>query len=295
MTKIMNADALEKTLKEKISQTVETVKESTGMKRQPKVVIITATDDKSSHRYVANKLKTAKELGIDAEKMEFDSTVTGEELEKTIEDLNTNSEVDGIILQLPIYDYLNAEVLLNTIDFDKDVDGLTLMSKAFLESNDINYMPCTPAGVIYMLASYGINHKWLAGKNVVVVGRGETSGAPMSVAFRHLDANVTTLHSKTNKEDLEFYIRHADVIISCVGKRHLIKADWFKKDSIAIGVGFEYDENGKQHLDFEVDKVAELGKAAYVSQRTNCTGKATVLSLMFNTTLAYCRQAFGDN
>ena len=294
MTQIMNASSLEETLKQETERVINLIKEVTGVERNPKVVIITATDDKSSHRYVANKLKMAKEFNIEAEKLEFDSSITTDQLEEKIKELNNDESIDGIILQLPIYKHLEADYLLNIIEFDKDVDGLTLMSKAFLENDDINYLPCTPEGVILLLESYGVKHKDIIGKNVVVVGRGETSGAPMSVVFRHLDANVTVLHSKTTAQDLEFYIRHADIVISCVGKRYLIKADWFKEGSIAIGVGFQYDETGKQHLDFEVDKVIEIGRASLVSQRTNCTGKATVLSLLHNTVLSYVR-ANSDN
>ena len=109
----------------------------------------------------------------------------------------------------------------------------------------------------------------------------------MSSLFKNLDANVTMLHSKTSKEDLEFYVRHADIVISCVGKRNLLKAEWFKENSIIIGVGFTYDEKGKQHLDFEVDEVIELGKVKAVTNRINCTGKATVISLMVNTVKAF--------
>lgn len=294
MTQIINADLLQETLKQEISFMVETTKNSYEITKDPTVVIITATKDASSHRYVANKLKMAKELGINAIKLEFDESISTDELEQEINKLNNDDNIDGIILQLPIYEHLEEDYLLNVIDFDKDVDGLTLMSKAFLENNHINFMPCTPQGVLLLLESYGIGYDNIASKNVVVIGRGHTAGAPMSILFRHLDANVTLLHSKTKAKDLESYIRNADIVVSCVGKRYLLKADWFKEGSIVIGVGFEYDESGKQHLDFEVDKVVELGKAKFVSQRTNCTGKATVLSLLFNTATSYARRVMEE-
>ena len=153
-----------------------------------------------------------------------------------------------------------------------------------LERNKAKLEPCTPAGVISLLQCEGVK---IEGKNVVVVGKGETAGAPMATVFRNEEATVTICHAKTPREELEFFIRHADITISCVGKQNIIDAEWFREGSIAIGVGLSYDENGKQQLDFDVDKALELNKALFVSQRTNCTGRATVLALMCNIIYAY--------
>lgn len=252
--------------------------------RNPKIVILMASDNKASERYVANKMKMGEKLNIDVELITHDETVTNEELKELIAKLNNDDTVDGMILQLPVYKHLDHVMLINQICPYKDVDGLTWYAKASHETNTLKMIPCTPLGVVKMLECEDVE---IRGKNVVVVGKGETAGAPMATTFRNLDATVTICHKETSREDLEFYVRHADIVISCVGIRNLLKPDWFKEDSIVIGVGFTYDENGKQHLDFDVDKVVELGKAYMVSQRTNCTGKATVLSLMYNTLLAY--------
>lgn len=288
MTIKIDAIGLEEELLEQAAQIIKETKKEQNTTRDPKLVIITATDDEASFRYVYNKIKACKKFGIEVVNIKLDKSVTQEELEEIIQKLNEDNGVDAIILQLPIYDHLDKDILINMIDMDKDVDGLTLINKGFLEDNKITFMPCTPLGVIFLLRHHDINTETdLIGKNVVVIGRGETAGAPMSVAFRHLDANVTLLHSKTSAEDLEFYVRHADVVISCVGKRFLLKADWFKKDSIVIGVGFTYDDKGKQHLDFEADAVVAVGNARFVTNRINSTGKATVLGLIANTLEAY--------
>jgi methylenetetrahydrofolate dehydrogenase (NADP+)/methenyltetrahydrofolate cyclohydrolase len=252
--------------------------------RKPKVVILMASDNKSSERYVANKVKMATKYNIEAEVIKFDENVTNTILAETINELNNDNNVDGMILQLPVYDHLDSEHLINQICPYKDVDGLTWYSKALLETNKLKLMPCTPLGVKNLLLLEGVV---IAGKNVVVVGRGETAGAPMATMFRNLDATVTVCHVKTSRKDLEFYVRHADIVISCVGKQNVLEAEWFKEGAIAVGVGFTYDENGKQQLDFDFNKVVELDKVKLVSQRTNCTGKATVISLMYNTVLAY--------
>lgn len=280
MTKVMNANTLESYINNQINLMVA----NNYKGRMPKVVILMASDDKPSERYVSNKIKMAEKFNIEAELVKFNENVTNKDLEEIINELNNDESVDGVILQLPVYKHLDAKHLINQICPYKDVDGLTWYSKALLESNELKLMPCTPLGVKNLLLLEGVV---IAGKNVVVVGKGETSGAPMATTFRNMKATVTVCHSKTSRKDLEFYIRHADIVISCVGKQNLLDAEWFKEGSIVVGVGFTYDENGKQQLDFNFDKVVELGKAKLVSQRTNCTGKATVISLLYNTVLAY--------
>lgn len=280
MTKILNAkeleDCVEKLIKERIA--------SSYKNRKPKVVIIVASDDAASKIYVNNKVKMGEKLGIEVEVVKFNETANDAGIKEFICLANSYESVDGIMLQLPVYEHLDAEYLINQISPRKDVDGLTWYSKAMIEDNQEEFTPCTPLGVISLLELENVN---IEGKNVVIVGKGPTAGAPMATAFRNKDATVTICHIKTSREDLEFYIRHADIVVSCVGKQNVIEAEWFKEGSIAIGVGFSYDENGKQQLDFDVDKIVELGKAAMVSQRTNCTGKATVLGLMCNIMIAY--------
>ncbi len=278
--KILNAKTLENYMENQIKLLVH----NNYKGRNPRLVIVTATDDKPSQVYVNNKVKMGEKLGIDVIVYKCDNTVTTEDLVRDINKFNDMDQIDGIIVQLPLYDHLDSDLLVNLVKPEKDVDGLTMHSKALLECNKLKMLPCTPLGVKNMLMLEGVE---ISGKNVVVVGKGETAGAPMATTFRNLDATVTICHIKTSREDLEFYVRHADIIISCVGKENVLEADWFKEDSIVIGVGFTYDKNGKQQLDFDFDKVVELNKVKLVSQRTNCTGKATVLSLMYNTVLAY--------
>ena len=283
MTKLLNAKELEDWAEGLINHTVFYSEKG----RAPKLVIIVASDDRASKVYVNNKVKMGNKFGIDVHVEKFEESVTNDEIENYIKELNNDKGVDGVILQLPVYEHLNSKHLINQLCPYKDVDGLTWYSKAMLEENKAIYNPCTPQGVVSLLELENIK---IEGKNVVVVGKGETAGAPMATTFRNHDATVTICNIKTPREELEFFVRHADIVISCVGKRRVIEAEWFKEGSVAIGVGLSYDENGKQRLDFEVEEVVELGKAALVSQRTNCTGTATVISLMCNTVMAYLRE-----
>ena len=282
MTRILNANKMETEFVDFIEEII--VDNYSYKERNPKLVILVASDDKASERYVKNKVAMGEKFGIDVQVIKHGKEVTNKCLVDYIQHLNYDKSVDGIMLQLPVYEHLDSDYIINKINPEKDVDGLTLYNKARLESAKSLLCPCTPSGVLDLLMIEDIE---VEGKNVVVVGKGETSGSPMAIMFRNEGATVTICHSRTKREDLEFYIRHADIVVSCVGKRNLIDAEWFKEGSVAIGVGLSYDENGKQHLDFDVDKVVELGKAKLVSQRTNCTGKATVISLMYNTALAY--------
>lgn len=280
MTKLLNASLLEDCVEELISHTLK----HSDKDRPPKAVILVASDDRASKIYVNNKVKAGQKFGIDIEVVKFEESVTEYEIEEYIHKINNDDSIDGAILQLPIYEHLDPYHLINQLCPYKDIDGLTNYSKIMLERNKAKLEPCTPAGVISLLQCEGVK---IEGKNVVVVGKGETAGAPMATMFRNEEATVTICHAKTPREELEFFIRHADITISCVGKQNVIDSEWFKEGSIAIGVGLSYDENGKQQLDFDVDKALELNKALFVSQRTNCTGRATVLALMCNIIYAY--------
>jgi len=280
MTQLLNADALNDCIEELVTHAIQ----YSDKERKPKAVIIVASDDKASKIYVNNKVKTGEKLGIDIEVVRFNESATESEIIEFIHKINNDDTVDGAMLQLPVYKHLNGQHLINQLCPYKDIDGLTWYNRAMLESNKAKLVPCTPLGVISLLQVEGIK---IVGKNVVIVGKGDTAGAPMATMFRNENATVTICHKETPREELEFFIRHADIVVSCVGKQNLLEPEWFKEGSTVIGVGLSYDENGKQQLDFDVDKVVELGKAAYVSQRTNCTGKATVLGLMCNIIFSY--------
>ena len=280
MTQLLNANTLNDCITELVTHAIQ----YSDKERKPKAVIIVASDDKASKIYVNNKVKTGEKLGIDIEVVRFNESATESEIIEFIHKINNDDTVDGAMLQLPVYKHLNGQYLINQLCPYKDIDGLTWYNRAMLESNKAELVPCTPLGVISLLQVEGIK---IVGKNVVIVGKGDTAGAPMATMFRNADATVTICHKETPREELEFFIRHADIVVSCVGKQNLLEPEWFKEGSIVIGVGLSYDENGKQQLDFDVDKIVELGKAAYVSQRTNCTGKATVLGLMCNIIFSY--------
>lgn len=293
MTKIMNADRFLKIALEDLEELNDF---ESYASRKTKLVILTATNDEAPMRYVSNKKKMGKEFQIEVEQIHFNKECTNEDICNKIEELNNDETVDGIILQLSTYDHINDKIM-ELINAEKDADSLTTFSKVNYQEGVgdwLIYTPCTPYGVLKIIESYDINIEDIEDKNVVIVGRGETSGSPMAELFNKLNANVTVLHSRTSNKNLEKHIKEADIVVSCVGKRNLLKADWFKEGSIVIGVGLSYDEKGRQHLDFEVDEVVKLGKARYVTNRINCTGTATVISLMLKTILLRLKKSLPE-
>ena len=215
----------------------ELKKEIQGLDRVPVLSIITVGNDPASEAYVRGKKKDAAEVGIKAIQTIFDENVSQEELLSTIRKQNLDANIDGIIVQLPLPKHISVEMINQAISPKKDVDGFTLGSA---------FDPCTPKGIIQYLTHEGFSFR---GKNAVVLGRSEIVGKPMARMLLERDCNVVQLHSKTSREDKEFYFAHADLIVSAVGrmfswdiKRMLILltlASIVEKMDIFMGISFQ--------------------------------------------------------
>ena len=248
-----------------------------SMNRKPKLVIISASDDKASENYIRNKVKIGAEIGIDVEVLKEERSVTTVELGWTINQLNMDKDVDAIILQLPVYPHLDSKTLIQSIHPSKDADCFSshLLGELLQGNGDIK--PCTPQGVLNLLEQHKVD---VVGKDVVVIGRSTHVGLSLSVLLTQKGATVTTCHSKT--VNLKEKVSNADIVVSCVGSMELIDPTWMKTGSVLIGVGISVDENFKQQTDYNVDAMLELSKCSMVGDRLNTTGTATVLALMEN-------------
>jgi 5,10-methylene-tetrahydrofolate dehydrogenase/methenyl tetrahydrofolate cyclohydrolase len=286
MTRVIDTDKLKPHIENAIEDIIKIVKTQSITKRDPKLAIIVATDDKSTNDHINYIIKKAKEFNIEIKKVKFDSNVETLDIENTIEALNNDNEVDGIYIQTPMYSHLDQNYLLNIIEVEKDVEGVSNFSRMFFEEDQFKFMPAIPLGTVFLLDSYGIKEKHLRGKNVVIIGRGIKTGSALFTMFKNLNANVTMLHSHTKEKDLEFYVKNADVIVSCVGKRYLLRADWVKEDAVIIGVGYSHDESNNKHLDIEIDKVIEFGKASFIT-KIEAVKEASVYAMFFNLVLAF--------
>lgn len=273
MTKIIEAIDMCNKNKIKQSMNVKNITEQLGHK--PKFVIINASDDAGNQRYIEGKIKEGTDVGLDVHALKLEKNCTNQDVLHIINHCNENKI--PVILQLPTFEHLDTNMLLEKIDYSVDADCFNkLWLGEIAIGNDTKLAPATPKGVIQILEYYNIN---CAGKIVLIVGKSNHVGKPLSVMMMNRGATLINANSKTT--NLNSLVSQADIIVSCVGKTDLIDASHIKDGAIVIGVGFTYIGR-KQILDFDMEKVIEYNKASLVSNRINCTGKATINALIDN-------------
>ena len=244
----------------------------------PKLVILQVEGDKASDSYVKNKVKLGKELGIEVEHTLLKSDISQKKLEMIIEHYNADRDTSGIIVQLPLPNHLDERKALDTIDVEKDVDGLGTKQIGRLTTQNGRIMhPCTALGVINML----INITELEGKDVLIVNRSNLIGKPLQIMLTNEDATVTMCHSRT--KNLKEKIQNADIVITGIGKAKFFDKSYFKDGQIIIDCSMNVHE-GKLCGDVKIEDLEELD--VLVASGTGHTGVMTVLSLMYNTLMA---------
>lgn len=207
--------------------------------RAPGLAVVIVGEDPASQVYVRNKVKTCGLVGIRSFHYELPGTITEEELKDTVRELNRNTEVDGILVQLPLPKHIHPDVIINEILPEKDPDGLTIGNLGLLMAGRKRVAPCTPWGVMAILEHYGIE---VAGMNAVVIGRSNIVGKPMAQLLQDANATVTVCHSRTR--DLYAHTRLADLVVVAAGQERFIGGDAFKKDAIVIDVGMHRPTQG---------------------------------------------------
>lgn len=247
-------------------------------KPAPKLVVIIVGDNQASKTYVKNKEKACEYTGIISEVIRY-STITEAELLEKIKQLNQDSSVSGILVQLPLPKNISEEKVIMAISPEKDVDGFHPDNLAKLVLGQDTIAPCTAQGIIELIES----ETSLEGKNVVMIGRSNIVGKPTSFLCLHKNATVIMCHSKTR--DLKKFCKEADIIISAIGKPKFLTMDYFSEKSIVIDVGINRDENGKLCGDVDFDNVVNNVKA--ITPVPGGVGPMTVAMLMKNTLKAY--------
>jgi len=240
----------------------------------PKLAVILANDVEASRIYVSRKRKLCQELGIEEVEYLFDSKCKTEDILDTIDKLNHNNEIDGILVQLPLFKHLDESKIIDSILPEKDVDGFSAVNVGRLYQGKPTVVPCTPMGILTILKELD---KDLKGKNAVVVGRSQIVGKPMASLLLNEDMTVTICHSRTT--NLPEHTRNADVLVVATGVPHLIKEDMVKEDAIVIDVGMN---RLKDKLVGDVDTENVANKAKYVTPVPGGVGLTTVLSLAQN-------------
>ncbi|MFQ3619012.1 MAG: bifunctional methylenetetrahydrofolate dehydrogenase/methenyltetrahydrofolate cyclohydrolase FolD [Cyanobacteriota bacterium] len=287
MADILDGKALAQKLQAELAQQIEKIKAEVG--RSPGLAVLMVGDNPASAAYVRNKERACEKLGIVSLGRRFPADTSHRELVEVIDELNQDNRVDGILVQLPLPDHLNAAALLNQIRPDKDADGLHPMNLGRLVRGEAGLQSCTPAGVMKLLEAYQIDPK---GKHAVVVGRSILVGKPVSLMLLAKDATVTMAHSRT--PDLAAVTRTADILIAAVGRSNLITADMVKPGAVVIDVGINRitDDSGSR-LVGDVDFASVKDVASWITPVPGGVGPMTVAMLMANTVSSYLKRVAG--
>lgn len=273
MAIIIDGIKIAKQYRNNIKQKVASLREN-GI--HPKLAVIIVGDNRASKSYVNSKQKACLENGIDSLKLELPESITEIELVTKIKQLNNDNSIHGILVQLPLPNHINSEIILNNIAPEKDVDGFNPINVGKLSLGTAKLVPCTPLGIIKLIKH---TNESISGKKALVIGRSNIVGKPIANLLLQENATVTIAHSKT--KNLSDLISDADIIISCVGIAHIISGEEnFKNTAIVIDVGNNY-KNNKLVGDVEFDKVKE--KVSYISPVPGGVGPMTITMLMYNT------------
>ena len=239
------------------------------------LAVIQVGDDPASSVYVNNKKKACAYIGIRSVSYELAEETTEEELLSLIDELNRDTSVNGILVQLPLPSHIREEQIIRAIDPKKDVDGFHPENVGRLVTGGKGFVSCTPAGIIQLLKRSGIA---IRGKNCVVVGRSNIVGKPMALLMLREDATVTVAHSKT--QNLKELCRQADILIVAIGKPQYITADYVKEGAVVIDVGIHRGEGKKLCGDVNYDEV--FPSVAAITPVPGGVGPMTIAMLMNN-------------
>ncbi len=233
-------------------------------------------NDPASQVYVGRKEAMCIELGMHSEKFALPEDTTQEELVALVEKLNNDEKIHGILVQLPLPKGLDEKAVINTIKPEKDVDAFHPVNVGKIMIGDYDFVPCTPAGIMELIAESGVE---VEGKTCVVVGRSNIVGKPMSMLLLHKNGTVTTCHSRT--KNLTEICRSADILVAAVGKANVITADMVKPGAVVIDVGMNRLADGKLVGDVDYDNVEKIAGA--ITPVPGGVGPMTIAMLMKNT------------
>ncbi|HBI6245959.1 TPA: bifunctional methylenetetrahydrofolate dehydrogenase/methenyltetrahydrofolate cyclohydrolase FolD [Listeria monocytogenes] len=273
MGEIIDGKKLAKEIQEKVTREVaELVKEG----KQPGLAVVLVGDNQASRTYVRNKQKRTEEAGMKSVLIELPENVTEEKLLSVVEELNEDKTIHGILVQLPLPEHISEEKVIDTISFDKDVDGFHPVNVGNLFIGKDSFVPCTPAGIIELIKSTGTQ---IEGKRAVVIGRSNIVGKPVAQLLLNENATVTIAHSRT--KDLPQVAKEADILIVATGLAKFVKKDYIKPGAIVIDVGMDRDENNKLCGDVDFDDVVQ--EAGFITPVPGGVGPMTITMLLANT------------
>ncbi|MCY3725180.1 MAG: bifunctional methylenetetrahydrofolate dehydrogenase/methenyltetrahydrofolate cyclohydrolase FolD [Rhodobacteraceae bacterium] len=285
--KIIDGKSFAQKLRSRIASTVAEIRTSKGI--VPGLAVILVGQDPASEVYVRNKAKQTSEVGMESFKYILDADVSEESLLDLIDDVNRNDSIHGLLVQLPLPDHIDSDLVINSISPQKDVDGFHISNVGLLSTGQKAMVPCTPLGCKLMLLDY---HGSLSGMNAVVVGRSNIVGKPMANLLLQENCTVTIAHSRTR--DLPAVCREADILVAAVGRPNFIKGSWIKPGATVIDVGINRINNpdpavSKPKLVGDVDFDEAIDVAGAITPVPGGVGPMTIACLLANTVTSFCR------
>jgi len=289
MAKLINGKEIAQNLRNELKKEIYNLRTKTG--KVPGLAVVQVGNLTASSVYVKSKTKSAKEVGIEVIDHHLNEETSEEELLQLVLSLNNQENVNGILVQLPLPNHINEQIILDSIHPDKDADGfhpLNVGKLSIASHNDENLLiPCTPFGCLIMLKGLNIN---LAGKNAVVIGRSNIVGKPMAQLLLKESCTVIIAHSKT--KNLKEVCQNADIVVAAVGRPQMVKGNWIKNGAVVIDVGInriEFKINGenKNKLVGDVDFIEAIKNASAITPVPGGVGPMTIACLLRNTTIAF--------
>lgn len=284
MTQILDGKATSLAIEAELTEAVNARLER-GLKR-PHLAAVLVGDNPASRAYVGHKVKACARVGFESTLVERPETISQEELLQVVHDLNANADIDGFIVQLPLPDHIDDQVVLEAVDPAKDVDGFHPVNAGKMALDLPCFLPATPMGIMSLLDRAGMDTQ---GKHAVILGRSSIVGTPMALLLRRNSApgncTVTVCHSRT--KDLAEHTRRADILVAAIGRAHFVTADMVKDGAVVIDVGINRipDPSRKSgaRLTGDVDFEAVAPKCSWITPVPGGVGPMTIASLMQNT------------
>ena len=264
-------------IRNRLADEIQELKKKTG--KIPGLATVLVGDDPASAVYVRNKNKICGELGFQSFEQKLSADTSEEKLLQLVGELNSNKDVHGILVQLPLPDQIDSEKILQAIDPKKDVDGFHPVNVGKLVVGNALLTPCTPTGIIALLDRYDIE---ISGKNAVIIGRSNIVGKPVSMLLLHRNATITICHSRT--QNLEEVTRSADILVAAVGRANFVTDEMVSEGTVVIDVGINRVD-GKLTGDVDFEPVSK--KASHITPVPGGVGPMTIALLMENTLKAF--------
>nr|WP_170613300.1 bifunctional methylenetetrahydrofolate dehydrogenase/methenyltetrahydrofolate cyclohydrolase FolD [uncultured Ruegeria sp.] len=283
VAQVIDGKAFAAKVRAQVADQVAKLKEENGI--TPGLAVVLVGEDPASQVYVRSKGKMTVEVGMNSYEHKLDAETSEADLLALIDKLNNDPAVHGILVQLPLPKHLNEDLVINSIDPAKDVDGFHISNVGLLGTGQKSMVPCTPLGCLMMLRDH---HGSLSGMDAVVIGRSNIVGKPMAQLLLGDSCTVTIAHSRT--KDLPDVVRRADIVVAAVGRPEMVPGDWIKEGATVIDVGINrIERDGKNKLVGDVDYASAAERAGAITPVPGGVGPMTIACLLANTLTACCR------